>query len=217
MLLPAICFLGLSFTTMLVLAAIGLVLWRAWKSYKDFKDGQAARETLAEVLGIFSGQLRAGNTTLVVEEHEDLHLETVQVLEAASRRAAAGGNVEDSLGEAKVHRRVDDELRRLGVMWGASRRYGIGLATVIDHQREVLDAYAKHQRSHRAQAQGAMMSARVLLVLPLAGIGLGSAMGAEPLDFLLGGGIGGVVLGVGVALAGLGYWWSQRIIGKAMP
>ncbi|MDO4911425.1 MAG: hypothetical protein Q3972_06745 [Corynebacterium sp.] len=212
---PIILLIGLNMSTIVVLMGIGYIGWKAWLAYKDMADGQAARATLAEILGIFSGQLRAGNTNLQLETTG--HPGVMAAIHMAATRASQGGNVEDVLAEVRVHPAVDEDLRRLGVMWGASIRYGIALATVIDHQRHVLDAYAQHQRTYKAQAQGALMSARVLLCLPLAGIALGSAMGAQPLNFLFGGGIGGIILIIGVGLAACGYWWSHKIIRKAMP
>jgi tight adherence protein B len=43
---------------------------------------------------------------------------------------------------------------------------------------------------------------------------LGQAIGAAPLSVLLGGGLGGVLLVVGVALVCCGLLWSRRIVGK---
>ncbi|WKS54871.1 hypothetical protein [Corynebacterium accolens] len=53
--------------------------------------------------------------------------------------------------------------------------------------------------------------------LPIAGIAMGGAMGANSLGFLLGGGLGGILLVIGVGLACGGFAWSRVIIRKAAP
>jgi len=50
-----------------------------------------------------------------------------------------------------------------------------------------------------------------------AGIAMGGAMGANSLGFLLGGGVGGILLVIGVGLACGGFAWSRVIIRKAAP
>ena len=44
---------------------------------------------------------------------------------------------------------------------------------------------------------------------------MGTIMGANPVGFLLGGGIGGVLLVIGVALACTGFSWSRILIANA--
>lgn len=53
------------------------------------------------------------------------------------------------------------------------------------------------------------------MALPLAGLAMGTAMGAAPLGLLLGGGLGGVLLVAGTGLVCAGFLWSQRIISGA--
>jgi tight adherence protein B len=58
---------------------------------------------------------------------------------------------------------------------------------------------------------GARATSGVLAVLPVLGIGLGQMIGAEPVRFLFGGGVGGWLLVIGVALSCAGLLWSDRI------
>lgn len=55
----------------------------------------------------------------------------------------------------------------------------------------------------------------ILAVLPAAGLLLGSAMGANPIDFLLHTGLGGILLVMGVGLTCGGFVWSRKIIEAA--
>ena len=63
--------------------------------------------------------------------------------------------------------------------------------------------------------QGPKATAMVLSILPVVGIGMGGLLGADPLHFLLGGGIGGTLLVTGTGLTTAGFVWSQRIMGRA--
>ena len=63
---------------------------------------------------------------------------------------------------------------------------------------------------------GARTTAAVLAGLPVLGIGLGQLIGADPLKFLLSGGIGGWLLVAGVMLACCGLLWSDRITSGAL-
>jgi tight adherence protein B len=55
----------------------------------------------------------------------------------------------------------------------------------------------------------------LLAVLPLLGIGLGAAMGARPLQVLLGTEKGQVAMLVGAGLDALGLLWTARIVKAA--
>ena len=54
-----------------------------------------------------------------------------------------------------------------------------------------------------------------MAVLPLVGIGLGYALGGDPLGFLLAQPAGWVCLNVGVALVCAGVWWIDAIAAQA--
>ena len=58
-------------------------------------------------------------------------------------------------------------------------------------------------------------TARVLTALPLIGLALGQAMGADPLRVLLGTGPGRVAAAVGVTCALLGILWTRRLVQAA--
>ena len=59
---------------------------------------------------------------------------------------------------------------------------------------------------------GARTTAAVLAGMPVLGIALGQAIGADPVAFLLSGGAGGVLLVIGITLSCLGLLWSDRIV-----
>ena len=60
-------------------------------------------------------------------------------------------------------------------------------------------------------------TAKMLATLPVIGVLLGTAMGVDPLDFLLTTGTGNVCLLGGLALALLGLWWVERLADAVEP
>ncbi|WP_052450510.1 type II secretion system F family protein [Actinomyces polynesiensis] len=81
---------------------------------------------------------------------------------------------------------------------------GAPLAEVLDLVADGIDDAAGAEEARRTAASGPRTSTRVLLALPLLAVGLGEAAGAEPLAFLLGGGVGTLclLLGVGCQVGG---------------
>lgn len=104
------------------------------------------------------------------------------------------------------------ELARLGVLWALSATRGVPLARLAAAARDEIDLANRHRAATRAALAGPQTTAVVLALLPLAGVLMGTAMGANPVAFLAGGGLRGVLLTVGTALVCAGVVVSQRII-----
>ncbi|MDR1824523.1 MAG: type II secretion system F family protein [Bifidobacteriaceae bacterium] len=80
---------------------------------------------------------------------------------------------------------------------------------------EAIRAAQEAQDQLEAALAGPKASARLLQFLPLLGIALGMAMGANPLGVLVGGGLGTVALGVGLGLLLVGRLWTGRLLARA--
>lgn len=95
------------------------------------------------------------------------------------------------------------------------QRSGAPAAAVLDRVEQDLRARDRQRREVAAQLAGARATAVLLSALPLLGIGLGAAMGADPVPVLFGTGRGQVALLVGVGLDVLGLLWTARIVARA--
>ena len=104
------------------------------------------------------------------------------------------------------------ELARLGTLWALSASRGVPLAKLIAALRDDIDHANRHRDATRAALAGPQTTAAVLAALPAAGVLMGTAMGASPIAFLTGGGLGGVLLVAGTALVCAGVLVSGRII-----
>ena len=132
------------------------------------------------------------------------------VCDQAARLARLGGDVSAAL--------VADSLRpgaggmaNLAALWSVSQHTGARLAEGCEQIADWLRDDESLRREVAAQLAGARASARLLAVLPVLGIVLGSGMGARPLHVLVGTPYGIGCLVVGTALAALGLWWTERL------
>lgn len=181
------------------------------------RKARAAQEhTLASFLGLCAGNLRAG--VPMVDSMDYALAQTTtddqvhRALRTAARQARSGGSGQSVLIDATL-----PNLNRLGHIWSASERHGIPLVCLIDHMRNRITSQERHRESTQAALQGPQATAVILSVLPLAGILMGTAMGANPLAVLTGGGLGGVMLVVGVLLDATGFVITQKILSQASP
>jgi tight adherence protein B len=106
-------------------------------------------------------------------------------------------------------------LAAVAAAWDVASRSGAGLAAVVDRVTESL----RHDADAAAEVTAALgpprATARMLLVLPVLGLGLGISMGANPVEFLLTTAPGLGCLFIGVLLALAGVTWVEHLAARA--
>lgn len=208
--------LGIDVASMLALVMVGaVVVWRLRRN-REIRRNQQRTQALAGVLGLCTGNLRAGVSMVDALDYALANTPPVtgvtDVLTASARRARSGGAGPAVLLDAPV-----TDLQRLGTLWEVSEKHGVPLVGLMEQMRARLDTRERHRRASAAQLQGPQATAVILALLPLAGIVMGTAMGADPVGLLTGGGIGGVLLVVGVAFGATGFVLTQKILEGANP
>ena len=88
---------------------------------------------------------------------------------------------------------------------------GAGLAAALERVVAGARADEEVRREVEAALAAPRATAKVLAVLPLFGIALGTALGADPVGWLLGSPVGWAVLTAGLGLAVGGVGWTRRI------
>ena len=212
---------GIDPATVIALLITGLVVsWRL----KRVGVGRAARAqstALAGFLGLCIGNLRAGAPMADAMDHALTNATgaagptagpTTGALTAAARRVRSGGS-----GAAVLIDAPTMDLKRLGTIWEVSERHGIPLVRLLDQLKNRLEARERHRQAATAQLQGPQATAVILALLPLAGVLMGTAMGADPIGFLTGGGVGGILLITGVLLSSAGFILTEKILEGASP
>ncbi|MFI0354410.1 type II secretion system F family protein [Actinomadura sp. 9N407] len=106
-------------------------------------------------------------------------------------------------------------LRLLAACWRIGAERGGTLATVLDGLVAALRDEEAQRQEIATQLAGPRATARLLAGLPLLGLGMAVALGADPLAFLFGTlpGLGCLLSGIGLNVAGL--WWTRRLAHSA--
>lgn len=170
------------------------------------------RESVIALCGTLAGEVRAGRQpgeALLSAARDSGGLGDHQAAVLAAARF--GGDVPDALAAA-ARQRGAEGLRGLAACWRVAVDRGAGLADALDRLGTALRAERDQRADLRAQLAGARATAVMLAGLPVVGLGLGSALGADPLHILLHTSSGLVCLVSGGALEGLGLWWALRIM-----
>jgi tight adherence protein B len=103
-------------------------------------------------------------------------------------------------------------IRRARAAVSLAATTGAPLADLLDRVEADARATDRLRMAASAQAAGARATAWLLAVLPLAGLGLGGLIGADPLHVLLRTPVGAACAVVAVALQIAGLGWTARLV-----
>ncbi len=187
---------------------------RAWARI----DAGRLRAGVAELASVMVGELRAGQQpfeafSVAVECAGD---PTRALLADALATARTGGDVPAALSRAAAPPGADG-LVRIAACWRVAADSGAGFASALGRVAAGLRAEEAGLREIEAELSGARATTRLLAALPLFGILLGHAIGADPLDVLLHAPVGIVCLVLGLVLLAAGLTWTDRIAGGGLP
>lgn len=135
-------------------------------------------------------------------------------LQDLARAAATGADLRRAAGERL---RRTDMVSSLSTALEVCERTGAPTAVMLQHLAEALRDLHDAAQARRAAFAGPRSTARILLVLPLAGLGLGMLLGGDPLRLLLTSPAGNLLGLAGLALTCFGWWWMRRLIHRADP
>lgn len=168
----------------------------------------ARRAAAADVVLALAAELATG-----------LPPETALMRAGADRDFMAG-----SVGAARVGGDIPSALRgdgeafqltalvALAAVWQVSAGSGAGLADAAYRLGTAALQRERMRRELASQMAGPRATARVLAVLPLVGLVLGSGLGGSPVAWLVGTPAGLAVLAAGVLLEVAGLLWVRRLV-----
>ncbi|MFD7707560.1 type II secretion system F family protein [Streptomyces sp. NPDC059785] len=162
--------------------------------------------------GALAGEVRAGRQpgeALFHAAHDSEGLGEARAMVLAAARF--GGDVPGALTEA-ARQPGAEGLSALAACWGVAVDRGAGLAAGLERLEGALRAERDQRADLRAQLAGARSTAVMLAGLPVLGLLLGTALGADPLHVVLHTGPGLGCLLTGAVLEGAGLWWALRIV-----
>ncbi|MFH8616859.1 type II secretion system F family protein [Streptomyces sp. NPDC017979] len=125
--------------------------------------------------------------------------------------ARFGGDVPAALREAAGEPGAEG-LAGVAACWSVAVGGGAGLAAGLDRLEAALRAEREQEEDLRAQLAGARSTVVLLALLPVAALGIGTAVGADPLRVLLHTPVGLLCLLGGAVLETAGVCWAARIV-----
>lgn len=213
--LPVALVLGVLGESLLPMAAgaAAVPLVRRWLRRRELRKGRERRaDGVVTLCGAVVGELRAGREpgqALLVAVRGTGVLGVAEA--GVSAAAQFGGDVPGALRQAAGEPGLDG-LAGMAACWRVAVDGGAGLAAGLDRLESALRAERRRREDLRAQLAGAWSTVAVLALLPVLGMGLGAALGAEPLRVLLHSTAGLVCLVAGGALEAAGLLWAGRIV-----
>ncbi len=179
------------------------------------------QRAVAGLCAAVAGELRAGRPpeTALAEAVERLRGpegpgEGDAALTALLAAARFGGDVPAALRRAAREPGAEG-LGGTAACWEVAVDGGAGLADGLDRVAAALRAGQEQREDLRAQLAGPRSTAVILALLPVFGVLMGAALGADPLRVLLRTPAGLGCLLVGVALECAGLAWTARIVRAA--
>jgi tight adherence protein B len=175
------------------------------------------RHGAAEALAVLSSELRAGRppSAALVAAAEVATGPVREALAAAGEAGSVGADAVTCLQRAASQSAVPEVLRGLAACWQVCASTGSSLAAAVERLADGLRAEQVQRLAVEAELAGPRATAGLLAVLPLAGIALAAGLGAQPVHVLLHTPLGMACLALGVALDGLGLWWTRRLVAAA--
>ncbi|WP_328363422.1 type II secretion system F family protein [Mycobacterium sp. NBC_00419] len=187
---------------------------RLLRARQRHHDGQA----LAAALEVLVGELRVGAhpvRALAVAASE-CDGAIGGSLRAVAARAGLGADVAGGMRAVAAQSTVAEQWGRLAVCWQLAAEHGLAMSALMRAaQRDIVERQRFTARVEAGLA-GARATAVILAGLPVLGMLLGQLIGAQPIAFLAGGGVGGLLLVAGVVLICLGLLWADRITERTL-
>jgi tight adherence protein B len=198
-------------TQVAVLAGVAAALFAATLRRQAMarQHSMEFRDEISRVLGSIAAELRAGVDPLA--SVRAAAADAPAVWEPV--RTAAAGDVVHAL-QTLASRPGGDSLAEVAAAWHLADQTGSPLATVLERMASAVRGEVELDREVAVEAAPARATGRLLAVLPLAGLGLGMLLGANPVRVLVATGVGVACLIAGLSLACLGVWRIERIVAQ---
>ncbi|MGW0711612.1 type II secretion system F family protein [Streptomyces sp. NPDC002643] len=207
-----VALLGASVLPVVAGAAGVPLLRRVRRAAEERRARQRRGDAVVALCAALAGEVRAGRQpgeALNRAARDSGGLGEAQAVVLAAARF--GGDVPGALADA-ARQPGADGLLGLAACWRVAVDRGAGLAAGLDRLEGALRAERDQRADLHAQLAGSRSTAVMLAGLPLLGLLLGTALGADPLCVVLHSIAGFGCLLVGAVLQSVGLWWASRIV-----
>lgn len=207
---------GLMVAPPTVMIAVGVVAGTAGLRHRRRvrrRDRTSEAAALQAAMDVLVGELRVGAHPVAAFGNAAAEVDGVvaTAMRAVAARARLGADVAAGLRSVGARSALPTHWERIAVCWQLAETHGLAIGTLMRTVQHDIVARERFSSKVNSGMAGARATATLLAVLPAAGIGLGQLIGAEPVRFLVAGGVGGWLLVIGVILVCGGLLWSDRI------
>jgi tight adherence protein B len=197
----------------LALGAAAVPLVRRWLLARERgRDRDRRVQGVIDLCGATAGELRAGlqpaQALLLAAGATDVLGDAEAAVLAAAR---FGGDVPGVLRKA-ARQPGAEGLAGMAACWRVAVDSGAGLAAGLDRLEAALRSESDQREDLKAQLAGAWSTVVLLALLPVAGLAMGWALGADPLYVLFHTPAGIACLVTGGLLETAGLCWAGRIV-----
>lgn len=176
-------------------------------------DESTSMETAIDVL---VGELRVGAhpAAAFALAAEETAGPVAAACRAVAARARLGADVAAGLHGVGKTSALPSQWERLAVCWRLAAEHGLAMSALMHLAQRDIAERQRFSGQVRSAMAGARATATILAGLPVLSAVMGQLIGASPIPFLLGGGLGGWLLVVGLMLVCGGLLWADRITEK---
>ncbi len=194
------------------LAVLGALLLRSrLVRARTQANEEAQRSAVVELCAVLRGELQAGRQpNAAFAEAVWCRPELRDLAEAFS--VPDPERDEPDLLAVAGHRRGREGLASLAACWRAAEQHGVPLTGAVCGIEDGLRAEQHRRQNLAAELSGVRATVALLGVLPVFGLALGSALGADPIHTLLNRPVGETCLLLGCLLELIGLRWTDRLV-----
>lgn len=186
--------------------------WTPARTWARRRSREADTSAVLEVCDLLAAELTVGRPPGVALRAAGLQWPPLgPVVEAFH----LGSDVPTALRALARDRPGAADLRLVAGAWQVAHHSGHGLATALARTSRGIRARRRTRRLVDSELASARATARLVALLPLAVLLMGSGAGSDPWSFLLTTSIGLMCLASGLALIAFGLWWIERLAAAA--
>ncbi|HTR69204.1 MAG TPA: type II secretion system F family protein [Mycobacteriales bacterium] len=192
------------------------VVERIRRTRRAARDRDLRAAAAVELTFALAGELRAGRTP---SQALAAAAPTAGPLRAAVEAAGLAASVGASPGQALLRAAREpgaSRLRYVAAAWTVTETVGGRIAVVLERLSEAMDDDEELRRELTSAMAGPNATMVMLAALPVLGVALGQAVGADPVRLLLHRPIGWILAAVAAVFDGVGIWATRAIARAAV-